>query len=151
MHYLKVCVIDFRAGFQISLRRECAQHLWRTLSGKMVYCSVLSVQYLVCRTVRAQILRLFFVAMAVGVSVGPRGTPTLQWSWAITSARPSSVTGTAHSTPPSSPQMPMESWSLLGPARDTAMWVPHACANEWHCGSSEPGWILYELYIKQKT
>ncbi len=60
MHYLKVFFIDFRAGFQISLRRECAQHLWRTLSGKMVDCSVLSVQNLFSRTVRAQILCRFF-------------------------------------------------------------------------------------------
>ncbi|KAK9965098.1 hypothetical protein ABG768_004207, partial [Culter alburnus] len=58
--------------------------------------------------------------MEVCVSVGPRETRTPQEPWAITSAQPSSVTGTAHSTPANSPQMPLESWSSLGPARDTA-------------------------------
>jgi len=131
VHSLKnIYFIDFRAGFQVSLKRECAQHLWRTLSGKMsdlvrIQNVSLDSFWSVC----------CFVAMVVCVSVGPRETRTPQWPWAITSAQPWSVTGKAHSTPPNSPQTPMESWSLLGPARDTAMWVP------LHCG-----WAVYELY-----
>lgn len=66
-------------------------------------------------------------AMGCCVSVvvcGRHTAPSLQETF---SGRPSSASGTALSTPQSTPPTPSESWSSQGPAGDTAMWVTHTC------------------------
>lgn len=60
-------------------------------------------------------------AMAPCANVGVQGTPTRRWLSVTISARPSSTTGTAPSTPLNTRLMLLENCSLLDPARDTAM------------------------------